>query len=72
MVSITAYRKPRITHRGTGVTRTALKHLVESTGHALVNRSGHAIGNGINYQVLEKGEQLDDIDFDKNINIYLI
>ena len=46
MVSITAYRKPRLTHRGTGVTRTALKHLVESTGHALVNRLGHAIENG--------------------------
>ena len=46
MVSITAYRKPRLTHRGTGVTRTALKHLVESTGHALVNRLGHAIGSG--------------------------
>ena len=25
---------------------------------------------GINYQVLEKGEQLDDIYFDKNFNIY--
>ena len=46
MVSITAYRKPRITHRGTGVTRTALKHLVESTRHALVNRLGHATGSG--------------------------
>ena len=72
MVSITAYRKPRLTHRGTCVTRTALKHLVESTGHGLVNRLGHAIGSGINYQVLEKGEQLGDIDFDKNFDIYLI
>ena len=27
---------------------------------------------GINYQVPEKGEQIDDIDFDKNFNIQLI
>ena len=48
MVSITAYKKPRLTHRGTGVTRAALEHLVESTGYSLVNRLGHAIGCGYN------------------------
>ena len=46
MVSITAYRKPRLTHGWTGVTRTALKLIVESTGHALVNRLLHAIWSG--------------------------
>ena len=54
MVSIATYRKPRLNHRGTGVTRTALKHLVESTGHVLVNRLGHAIGSGYKLSGSEK------------------
>ena len=45
---------------------------MESTGHAFVNRLGHAIGSGYKLSGSGKGEQIDDIDFDKNFNIYLI